>query len=73
MTYIQYGINFKLLMSENIDNNVWINAIQLTEKYDNTIVCNIYHSPSESDSGFIGTLISRCEEMGEAGQVIVEM
>lgn len=49
LTYIQNDIDYKLLYSENIDNNVWINAIQLTGKYDNTIICNAYHSPSESD------------------------
>lgn len=71
LTYIYQGIEFKVLNTKNVENNFWINTVQLMGKYEGTVICNVYHSPSESDGRFIELIVSECEELTEKGIVIL--
>lgn len=71
MTFVQKKIKFETITNKNINQNVWINTIQLKEKYNGIVICNVYHSPSESDGAFIDEIIKECEKLVHLGHILV--
>lgn len=52
--YIQKNLNYKIKSNEQIDNNMWILSIEITEHKDlNGLYTILYHSPSSSESKFL--------------------
>lgn len=71
LTYIREQIQYNIIKIKEIEKNIWISIVKLIGIHQGIVVCNVYHSPNESDGRFIDIVRNECENIIDMGHIVV--